>query len=431
MFLEFSTMHDIDRTQLQPGVRLGDQEFGYQEFESELFESELLESEGEGEAEFEQFYEGEAYEDEAYEGEAYEDEGEAYYETEAERSYADEAWEVEMAADLLAVRDEAELEQFLGNLVSSAAKGLSSLAKKAVPILAPALKSVAKQALPFVGGALGGLAGGPIGAKIGSQLASSAGDLFGLELEGLSLEDQEFEAAKQFVRFANDAVNYLGETAHQHSDPKRAAHAAVTASAQKHAPGLLSSSPSHQGVRAPHPGGVPTSHRNGTGAPHPAAPRPSPHAGPRPPHQGGPRPPHQGGPRPPHAAGAPATSAAPRPGSSSQPSPQRPSPGMPSAGRGPIRSPGAPSPAPAPGHPSAAHPTTSTAGTPASNGKRPGRLTVDGIFGYGPRPVQGASGQVGHVEGIGQGGSAGEPGGGHGSTGRWYRRGNRIVLIGV
>ena len=140
-------MHDIDRTQLQSGMRLGEQEVGYQELRiPDLFESELLESEGEGEAEL--FLEGEAYEaegeayeaeGEAYEaeGEAYEAEGEAYeaegeaYETEAERAYADEAWEMELAAELLAVRDEAELEQFLGSLVSSAARGLSSLAKKA------------------------------------------------------------------------------------------------------------------------------------------------------------------------------------------------------------------------------------------------------------------------------------------------------------
>ncbi len=238
-------MHDIDRTQLQSGT-FGGQEIGYHEFESEF-----QEAEGEGEFEDELFYEdeaeGETYEEEAYEGEdegeffeaegeAYEGEGEAY-EFEEERVYEDEAWEMEMASELLAVRDEAELEQFLGNLIKGAAKGLSSLAKKAAPVLLPALKSVAKQALPFVGGALGGLAGGPVGAQLGSQLASTAGDMFGLELEGLSYEDQEFEVAKQFVRFANDAVNMLGETARHHAEPKRAAHAAVKASAQKHAPG--------------------------------------------------------------------------------------------------------------------------------------------------------------------------------------------------
>ena len=36
-----------------------------------------------------------------------------------------------------------------------------------------------------------------------------AGNLFELELEGLSQEDREFEAAKQFVRFADAGHNDL------------------------------------------------------------------------------------------------------------------------------------------------------------------------------------------------------------------------------
>ncbi len=56
-------------------------------------------------------------------------------------------------------------------------------------------------------------------------------------------------------------------------------------------------------------------------------------------------------------------------------------------------------------------------------------MTVDGIFGYGP------GGKPGTAEGSGQGGIAVDPGGsgggGRGRTGRWYRRGNRIVVIGV
>jgi hypothetical protein len=452
-------MHDIDRTQLQPGMRLGEQEVGYQEFESELFESELLESEGEGEAESEIYYEDEEYEGETYEGEgeAYEDEGEMY-ETEAEQFYEYEAWEMEMAAELLAVRDEAELEQFLGNFVSSAAKGLSSLAKKAAPVLLPALKTVAKQALPIAGGALGGFVGGPIGAQIGSQLASTAGDMFGLELEGLSYEDQEFEVAKQFVRFANDAVTNLGETAHHYSDPKRAAHAAVSASAHQNAPGLHSSSPSHQGGRAPHPGGAPASHRNGVGAsPHPGAPRPSHPAGPRPSHPGAPRPSHPGAPQPPQQAGPrpshpgaprppqqtgprpshpgapqPPQQAGPRPSHPGAPQPPQqagpqPSPGIPMAGRGPILSPGGPAPVAT----AAAGSSTNIPGAPGRSRHRPGRLTVDGLFGYGPSSAPGVSGQVRSADGIDQGAPAGVQGGGRGKTGRWYRRGNRIVLIGV
>ncbi|HSR11927.1 MAG TPA: hypothetical protein VLS90_10840 [Thermodesulfobacteriota bacterium] len=41
-----------------------------------------------------------------------------------------------------------------------------------------------------------------MGAAIGSQAASWAGKVFGLEVEGLSPEDQEFKVSKPFVRFA-------------------------------------------------------------------------------------------------------------------------------------------------------------------------------------------------------------------------------------
>ena len=58
------------------------------------------------------------------------------------------------------------------------------------------LKGVIKTALPLAGTALGTMAGGPLGASIGSGLASTAGRAFGLELEGLSHEDQELDSGQ-------------------------------------------------------------------------------------------------------------------------------------------------------------------------------------------------------------------------------------------
>src|SRR6266508_4616896 len=86
---------------------------------------------------------------------------------------------------------------------------------------------------------LGGYIGGPTGAKIGGQLASAAGQMFGLELEGLSSEDQEFEVAKGFVRFAGEAVKNATAAA-AGADPRATATAAAVAAAKRHAPGLLS-----------------------------------------------------------------------------------------------------------------------------------------------------------------------------------------------
>lgn len=147
--------------------------------------------------------------------------------------------EMELAAEFLDVADEAEMEQFLGDLV----KGIGSALGKVVnsPIgqaVGGVLKNVAKTALPIAGGALGTFVGGPVGGMLGSSLASMAGSALGLELEGLSPEDQEFEATRQFIRFAaQTAANAL--QADPHADPEAVAHAAAVAAADVHAPGLM------------------------------------------------------------------------------------------------------------------------------------------------------------------------------------------------
>jgi hypothetical protein len=59
----------------------------------------------------------------------------------------------------------------------------------------------------------------------------------GLELEGLSQEDREFEAARRFVRFASEAVKNAAAT--DAADPVAAAQSATAAAARRFAPGLL------------------------------------------------------------------------------------------------------------------------------------------------------------------------------------------------
>ena len=114
-----------------------------------------------------------------------------------------EAELMELAAEFLEVRDEAELDLFLGSLIKKAGQAIGQVVKSPIgKAIGGVLKGVAKQALPIAGTALGAYFGGPLGAKVGSGLASMAGKALGLELEGLSLEDQEFEGAKQFVKFA-------------------------------------------------------------------------------------------------------------------------------------------------------------------------------------------------------------------------------------
>ena len=64
----------------------------------------------------------------------------------------------------------------------------------------------------------------------------------GLELEGLSPEDQEFEVAKRVVRLAADATK-KAVIAQTKMSPENAAKEAVIAAAKKHAPGLLRPAP--------------------------------------------------------------------------------------------------------------------------------------------------------------------------------------------
>jgi hypothetical protein len=146
---------------------------------------------------------------------------------------------MEMAAGLLAVRDEAEFDLFLGDVIKKAGQAIGQVVQSPVgTAIGGVLKGVAKQALPLAGMAVGTYFGGPLGAKIGSGLASMAGKALGFELEGLSLEDQEFEGAKQFVKFAAEAVKNA-VSAPPTTDLRTAAQTAAVSAAQQHVPGLL------------------------------------------------------------------------------------------------------------------------------------------------------------------------------------------------
>jgi len=199
-------MHDIDRTQLEMG------------WEAEPF--------GAGEYE----YDGYEYEPEMY--------GEANGEMYGFEGPFDEAEEMELAAELLEITDEAELDQFLGDLFKKVSRKAGRAIKSPIGRqLGGMLKGVAKKALPMGGKAIGAYFGGPAGGAIGGQVASTAGRLFGLELEGLSVEDQEFEVARRYVRLAGDAAQEAA-AAPSGASPQAVAQQAVAAAAQKHAPGL-------------------------------------------------------------------------------------------------------------------------------------------------------------------------------------------------
>ena len=167
-----------------------------------------------------------------------------------------EATQMELASELLGVSNEAELDQFLGDLFKKAVGGVNKFMRsKTAKALGGMLKKVAKVALPIVGraggAALAGLGVPPqIGMQVGGALGDAASGMFELELEGLSQEDKEFEVAKAFVRFAGNAARQAASEP-QNSPAAEIAKSSATKSAQRFAPGLLrrrSSSSSSKGM---------------------------------------------------------------------------------------------------------------------------------------------------------------------------------------
>lgn len=143
-----------------------------------------------------------------------------------------EVEELELAAELLEVSDEAELDQFLGKLFRGAGKKLSKIAGP----LGGILKGVAKTALPFVGGALGSFIPIPgVGTALGTALGGAVSSALEMELEFSNAEDREFEMARRFVQFAGTAANEAAQ-ASPGADSQAAARAAALAAARQHFP---------------------------------------------------------------------------------------------------------------------------------------------------------------------------------------------------
>ena len=242
-------MHDIDRISLEGpyGPYEAENQFG------QLETGEFGAYEGEYGGQYGNSYEGEygdSYEQQ-YEGEG---EGEGDYEFNAgvySESPFTEAEELALASELLNVTDEAELDQFIGKLIKGASRSLKGLLKTPLGAqLGGIIKGAAKSALPLLGAAAGNFLIPGAGGVMGSKLASAAGSMLGLEVEGLSREDQEYEIARQIVRFGGAAVSNADEV-QQTAPPEQAAQQAAVAAAQQYAPGLLRSSGNQTGTDRP------------------------------------------------------------------------------------------------------------------------------------------------------------------------------------
>jgi hypothetical protein len=142
--------------------------------------------------------------------------------------------EIDLAFELLDTASEAELDRAIGNLVSATAGQAGPRIVRAMHRL---LTEVAREALPIVASVATEGAPWPAATVRSVRNGARASHLLGLELEGLSPEDQELELARQFVRVAV-IMGEQAALAGPGRDPAGAARAAAVRAARRHAPGL-------------------------------------------------------------------------------------------------------------------------------------------------------------------------------------------------
>lgn len=139
-------------------------------------------------------------------------------------------------AGLLEVAGEAELEDFLNDLVNSTvAAGSAAVAAPLRKALVAVLQRAARAVMPIHSN---GANEARFGGAAGTDLKTRAARIFGMELEGLSPEDKEFEVAQQFVRLAADTIGHAAASARA-GEPQLVAACALQQAARRYAPGLL------------------------------------------------------------------------------------------------------------------------------------------------------------------------------------------------
>jgi hypothetical protein len=159
-----------------------------------------------------------------------------------EEEVISEEEEMALAAELLEIQSEEELDRFLGKLIKRVARGASSFIRSPVgKMIGGVLRQVAKRALPIAGKALGTFIGGPVGGLAAGHLTTLATQAMGLEAEGMSQQEAEFATARQFIRFGNAATRRAMRTysTTPRLYPNTIVQSAFRSAAQQYAPGLL------------------------------------------------------------------------------------------------------------------------------------------------------------------------------------------------
>ena len=182
------------------------------------------------------------------------------YDYESGNSLSEEE-EAEFAFELLEVSNDQEMDEFFKKFFRKIKRGINKIAPGALNAIGKGLKKVAKTALPIAGGLAGSFFGGPLGKSLGTKAGSMISNLFEIEMEGLSPEDQEFEVAKRVVRFGDAATRNTLKLA-QRMPLDQATQIGFKQAAASHAPGMLKQIPvrdhrTRAGVKPSHGRGGP------------------------------------------------------------------------------------------------------------------------------------------------------------------------------
>jgi len=144
-----------------------------------------------------------------------------------------EAEELELALELMEVSNEAEMEQFLGNLFKGALRGLKKVGSVVGKVAGP-LKGIIKTALPIVAPIAGSIIPG-VGTALGGVLGNVVSQA--LELEGeMEQEEANLERARRLVRIAATAAHQAA-AAPASANPAAVLNNAVVNAARQHLPG--------------------------------------------------------------------------------------------------------------------------------------------------------------------------------------------------
>ena len=140
----------------------------------------------------------------------------------------------DLAAELLDVVNESELRRFLGRLAAETARATGRpLPRDTARALLPILRRTAERTVPTLTLAVRD----EPPAAAAAPIAQTAARVFGLEPEGMSADDRDFEIARRFVRFAQAALARAITTSAPH--PATAAVDAVAWASRELAPGLV------------------------------------------------------------------------------------------------------------------------------------------------------------------------------------------------